>query len=139
MNNHARRHNRPTNDELHATVYKSVIGLAAWFVLSVWLLFDRSGATYAGLAFTMITLFFFVVVSIPVLLWLTWRRNTAMEERPRDLEPFRIWVMHEFATASGTVSGGEAAAQILLPIAAVSIGITIFGLAFLFAVPQLSY
>ena len=38
---------------------------------------------------------------------------------------------------TGNVSGGEAALQILLPIAAVAFGMTIFGLVFLFTVPHL--
>jgi len=41
-------------------------------------------------------------------------------------------------TWTGGVSGREAAVQILLPIAAVAIGMTIFGLAFLYAVPHLA-
>jgi hypothetical protein len=45
---------------------------------------------------------------------------------------------HAFATRTGRISGREAAAQILLPIAAVAIGMTVFGLVFLFAVPQMS-
>jgi len=40
-------------------------------------------------------------------------------------------------TWSGGISGGEGVIQILLPIAAVAFGMTIFGLAFLFAVPRL--
>jgi hypothetical protein len=38
---------------------------------------------------------------------------------------------------TGSVSGREAAIQILLPIAAVAFGITIFSLTFLFTVPHL--
>jgi hypothetical protein len=40
-------------------------------------------------------------------------------------------------TWTGRVSGREAAMQILLPIAAVAFGMTIFGLVFLFTVPDL--
>jgi hypothetical protein len=52
---------------------------------------------------------------------------------------FREWSSHSFVTCTGGVSGREAAMQILLPlpIGAVAIGMTIFGLAFLFAVPHL--
>jgi hypothetical protein len=46
--------------------------------------------------------------------------------------------MHPFATWTGGIPGREAAIQILLPIAAVAFGMTLFGLAFLFAVPHLS-
>jgi Mn2+/Fe2+ NRAMP family transporter len=132
---HPLRHNQPVNDGLHPLVYKSLVGLAIWFVLSVWVLFNRGA--YTGLNIAIITLFFFIAVAIPVLLWLTWRRNTGPEEQSRIDEPFHDWASHSFVTWTGGVSGKEAATQILLPIAAVALGITIFGLVFLFAVPQL--
>ena len=65
------RDNRP-NDELHPLIYQSLIGLTIWFVLSVWGLFSRGA--YEGLTLSVITLFFVILVGIPVLLWLTWRR-----------------------------------------------------------------
>lgn len=139
MNNYAYRHNRPTNDALHPRIYQTLVCLAIWFVLSIWLLFDRGAGAYIGLIFAMITVFFVVVVGIPALIWLTWRRNSTANDRPASVEPFRSWTMREFKTRTGTLSGSEAAMQILLPIAAVSIGITIFGIAFFFAAPPLGY
>jgi hypothetical protein len=47
--------------------------------------------------------------------------------------------VEEFATSTGTLSGREAAQQILLPIVAVSIGMTIFGLVFYFDVPHAAF
>jgi len=52
-------------------------------------------------------------------------------------EPLRDWLSHSFDTWTGRATGRDAAAQILLPIAAVAFGMTIFGLVFLFTVPQL--
>ena len=66
------RDNRP-NDELHPLIYQSLIGLTIWLVLSVWGSFSRGA--YEGLTLSVITLFFVILVGIPVLLWLTWRRN----------------------------------------------------------------
>lgn len=129
------RHNRPTYDELHPFVYRSMIGLTIWLVLSIWALFDRG--SYVGLTLAMITVFFVIAVGIPVLLWRTWRRNAVPDEQNRTDEPFDDWASHSFVTWTGSVSGREAATQILLPIAAVAFGMTIFGVAFLFAVPQL--
>lgn len=127
------RLNQPTNDEQHPLVYRSIIGLTIWLVLSVWMLFSRG--EYEGLTLTVITLFFVVLVGIPVLLWLTWRRNVDPNERHSYVAPFTEWTSIESWT--GSVSGREAAIQILLPIAAVAFGMTIFGLTFLFAVPHL--
>ncbi|HEY6025135.1 MAG TPA: hypothetical protein VIV34_13270 [Pseudolabrys sp.] len=130
------RHNRPTNDELHPLVYRSIIGLTIWLVLSVWALFSRGA--YEGLTLSVITLFFLVLVAIPVLLWLTWRHNTDPSEQHGYVAPFSEWAAHSFVTWTGGITGREAAIQILLPIAAVAIGMTIFGLTFRFAVPHLA-
>ena len=128
------RDNRP-NDELHPLIYQSLVGLTIWLVLSVWVLFSRGA--YEGLTLSVITLFFVILVGIPVLLWLTWRRNIDPNEQ-RDTAPFGEWISRPFETWTGSISGREAAVQILLPIAAVAFGMTIFGLAFLFAVPHLA-
>jgi hypothetical protein len=70
--------------------------------------------------------------SSSVILWLTWRRNTDLND---NVAPYREW--SSFETWTGGISGREASMQILLPIAAVAFGMTIFGLVFLFAVPHL--
>ena len=57
---------RRTN-ELHPLVYRAMIGLTIWLVLSVWVLFSRGA--YEGVTLSIITLFFVVLVSIPVILW----------------------------------------------------------------------
>ena len=129
------RLNQPANDELHPLVYRFIIGLTIWLVLSVWVLFSRG--EYEGLALSVITLFFVVLVGVPVLLWLTWRRNVDLNERPDYVAPFTEWASRSIESWTGSVSGREAAIQILLPIAAVAFGMTIFGLTFLFTVPHL--
>jgi hypothetical protein len=128
------RHNR-ANDELHPLIYCAIIGLTIWFVLSVWVLFSRGA--YEGVTLSVITLFFVILTGIPVLLWLTWRRNSDPDEQHNYVAPFGEWISQRFVTWTGGISGREAAIQILLPIAAVAFGMTIFGLAFLFAVPRL--
>ena len=112
-----------------------MIGLTIWLVLSVWALFSRGA--YEGLTLSVITLFFFILVGIPVVLWLTWRRNTDLNEQHGNVAPFREWSSRSFETSTGGINGREASMQILLPIGAVAVGMTIFGLVFLFAVPHL--
>lgn len=129
------RHNRPTNDELHPVVYRSMIGLTIWLVLSILVLFHRGA--YASLDLAVIAFFFLVLVAIPLLLWTTWRHNSDPHEQHGYIAPFREWSAQAFETWTGGISGHEAAMQILLPIAAVAIGMTIFGLTFLFTVPNL--
>ncbi len=134
MSTHPIRHREPVHAELHPLVYKTMIALTAWLVLSVWLLFNRGH--YVGLNLVVITTFFLVFAGIPVVLWLTWRRE-APDEQPTRIDRYREWITHAFSTWTGDVSGREAAMQILLPLAAVSIGMTIFGLVFAFTVPHL--
>ena len=129
------RDNRP-NEELHPLIYQSIVGLTIWLVLSVWALFSRGA--YIGLTLSVITLFFVVLLGIPLLLWLTWRRHIASNDQHNYSALFSEWISSSFVTWTGAISGREAAVQILLPIAAVAIGMTIFGLAFLFAVPHLA-
>ena len=131
------RYNRPIHDGLHPLVYRSMIGLTLWLVLSVWAFFNRGA--YIGLTLAVITLFFLIIVAIPVIIWMTWQHNAAPEETRTHAESFRDWASKDFATWTGGLSGGEAAMQILLPLAAVSIGMTVFGLVFFFAVPQAGY
>lgn len=126
----------PVHGELHPLVYKALVGLTIWLVLSVWLLFDRGH--YVGLNLVVITAFFLVLVGIPVALWLAWRRAASEAEQGEAVERFRDWTAQQFATWTGGISGREAVIQILLPIAAVSLGMTIFGLVFVFAVPHLA-
>ncbi len=128
-------HNRPSNDELHPVAYRSIIELTIWLVLSVWVLFSRG--SYTGLTLTVITFFFLVAVGIPLIIWLTWRRNAGPNGQHSYVAPLREWAAHPFATCSGDIPGREALIQILLPISAVAFGMTIFGLVFLFTVPYL--
>ena len=131
------RHDPPNHDGLHPFVYRSIVALTIWLVLSVWAFFG-TGA-YVGLIFAVVTLFFLIALAIPILIWLTWTRNTSEAEQGVIRESFAAWGACEFATWTGRVSGMEAATQILLPIAAVSIGMTVFGLVFYLSVPQTGY
>jgi hypothetical protein len=134
MNTLPARREPPAEDELHPLVYKAMFGLTVWLVLSVWVLFGRGA--YVGLIITMITVFFVIVTGIPVLIWLTWRRQAAHPEH--DDESFRTWAAHRFKTWSGGLPGSAAAAQILLPLAAVAIGMTVFGLVYDLTIPHLT-
>lgn len=129
------RHNRRTHDELHPLIYCSMIGLTIWLVLSVWALFSRG--QYEGLTLSVVTFFFVVLVAIPILLWLSWRRHADAKEQHGYMPSFDEWISHPFETWTGSLSGREAALQILLPIAAVAVGMTVFGVTFLITVPHL--
>jgi hypothetical protein len=125
-NYHHPRHNRQTTDDLHPRVYASLIGLAVWFLAAIWIFFYHGG--YTDVIFVVVTGLVAVMIAIPSLIWLTWRKAGGQTEAPPG-NTFRDWASGEFKTGSGQLSGLEAAAQILLPIAGVAVGMTLFGLA----------
>ena len=122
------RHNRSVSDHLHRFVYGAVMGLAAWFVVAAWAFFY--GTDYTGILLAIITGLVAIMIAIPSLLWLTWQKagNHANDISRR--ETLRDWAAGEFKTNAGQIRGTEALTQVLLPIASVAIGLTIFGIAF---------
>jgi hypothetical protein len=126
---------------LHSRVYAVLIGLALWLVLSVWLF---AGGGVVDYLLFIVSGFIFVAVMLPFILSRVGRGDDTT--KPDATEPaFHDWQAGEFDTWQGRLRGREAAAQILLPIAAVAIGMTVFGVAFHFAehkgplVPTASY
>jgi hypothetical protein len=81
---------------------------------------------------------FIMLVGIPFLIWRTWRRSAPDEVRQAN-RSFLDWRHGQFETSSGSLSGTEAAVLILLPIIAVSFGMTAFGLVLYFTLPTLGY
>jgi ABC-type bacteriocin/lantibiotic exporter with double-glycine peptidase domain len=63
---HLIRRNRQVHDALHPSVYRTIIGLTIWLVLSVWLFFNRG--PFVGLDLAIVTVFFVIAVGIPLLL-----------------------------------------------------------------------
>jgi hypothetical protein len=133
MNLNAPQFNPPANSELHPAIYKSLIGLTIWLVFSIWFLFDRGA--YIELILAMITVLLLILTGIPLLIWLIWRQRAVKEEHEPE-ESFHTWAAQKFSTWTGSLTGRAAAVQILLPIIAVSVGMTLFGLIFNFTVPH---
>jgi hypothetical protein len=118
---------RTGSDSLHPAVYGVIVALTAWFVLSAWIWFSGG---YTALDNVVITVFFLMAVGIPTLLWLIWRHHRAPYEAHDAKLPFRRWTAGEFHILTGGQPTLQATIEILLPIAAVAIGITIYGLVF---------
>jgi hypothetical protein len=119
-------------DGLHPLMYMIIGGLALWFVLSAWVFFG--GAGYIELALTVVSMVLFMAFAIPFTLWRagvkarkTDRPPGAGEELP---ESFGTWIEGEFDTWTGPQTSATAAAEILLPIAAVALGIMALGIVF---------
>ena len=97
------------------------MALAAW---------GFAGLGYADFSLAVVTGFLIVVIAIPVVLWRVWRANT---DGPHERMSFREWKSSQFETWQGRVKGSNAAAEIVLPIAAAAIGMTVFAVVFHYA------
>ena len=114
------------SDNLHPVVYMAIIGLVSMFVAAVWMFFDSD--PYGAWLDVVVTGLFVIAIAIPTICWLTWKRNAA-GARGGSLS-FRDWAAAEFNTSTGPVKGANATAEVLLPIAAVAIGMMVLGLVF---------
>ena len=115
------------SDSLHPVVNMAIIGLVSMFVAAVWMFFDSD--PYEAWLDVVVTGLFVIAIAIPALCWLTWRRN-AQGARDYGHVSFRDWAAAEFNTSTGPVKGANATAEVLLPIAAVAVGMTVLGLVF---------
>ncbi len=120
----------PTSGAFHPLVYKLLVGLAVWFVLSSWAF---AGGWDTGLALGVVTFVFLVGVGIPSLLALT--RRAHGDDRPDDDQSettrgsqFGDWAGRPVDLWTGPVKGVLAATETILPIAAVAFGMTAFAL-----------
>ena len=127
MAEHNVNQHSPISDGLHPLVNVAIIGLVLMFVVAVWMFFDSDA--YEAWLDVVITGLFVMAIAIPALLWLTWRRN-ADDARDDSHLSFRDWAMGDFDTLTGRVKGANATAEVLLPIAAVAVGMTVLGLVF---------
>jgi hypothetical protein len=118
----------PSTDRLPYAVYAILAGFVAWMALAAW---GFAGPGYADLSLTVVTLFLVVVVAIPVVLWRVWRANSTPKERMR--EPLADFATGEFETWQDRVKGRNAAAEIILPIAAAAVGMTALAIVFHYA------
>lgn len=120
--------NGASTDRLPLAVYAAVIGFVAWMVLAAW---GFAGPGYADLSLAVVTGLLIVVIAIPLVLWRVWRANSG--ERRENRMSFREWKSRPFETWQDSVKGSNAAAEIILPIAAAAVGMTAFAIIFHYA------
>ncbi len=115
----------------HPVVYKVLAGLVAWFVIASWL-FAGGGRT--DLLLVMASGLILVMGGVPALLGLT--RRTARRRRGASAERigFGDWASREVQIWSGPIKGLSATVETIVPIAAVAIGMTVFGIVLHFVV-----
>ena len=126
MNNHdqdnRQQGNKGVAGVLHPAVYVALVGLTAWLVLAIWG-FGYDGQTDYLLA--IVTGFLVIAVAIPSTLALMVHRQGNSDER-KSATSLREWLAGDFDTWQDRVKGQNAAVEILLPMAAIAIGMTAF-------------
>ena len=111
---------------LHSRVYLLLVGFALWFALAVW---GFAGGGLSNYLLVIVSGFIFIVVALQLILSRVGRTERAAQNE--DNQPsLRDWAAEDFDTWQGRLSGGQAALQILLPIAAAALGMTAFGIVF---------
>ena len=120
---------------LHPFVWAGLIGLVIWFVLAIWG-FGTEG--YADWLLTVVSGFIFIAIAIPLILARVARRNSVLGTRPAKPEAFGDWAKAEFEIWQDHLKGGNAAAEIAIPIAAAAVGMTAFAIVFHYAAAHAS-
>jgi hypothetical protein len=110
---------------LHPAVYLALVGLTLWLVLAIWG-FGYDGQTDYLLA--IVTGFLVIAVAIPSTLALMVHRQSNSDEQSSAKTSLREWMAGDFDTWQDRVRGRNAAVEVLLPMAAIAIGMTAFAI-----------
>ena len=121
-------HNRPVFDQLHPRIWGAAAGLIAWFALMAWILFDRSSDVTLSLMF--VTVLFAVAIGLPWTLSLVWKKFQMPYEGHPKPASFHDWTDGDLAVWGARLRARDAAIDVLLPLVAVSLGLTAIGIVF---------
>ena len=123
MSRNTYRPAKPVTDRLHPALYLALIALALWFVVSAWAF---GGDGYTDYLLVVASGLIGIVIAILAVLWRIWR-NHPHDDRP--VVSLREWlVTREFRIWQDRVKAGNAAIEILLPVAAVAFGMSILAI-----------
>jgi hypothetical protein len=100
-----------------------------WYVLSAW---DLFGEGDTGLLLAVVSGFFVMATAIPCALWLIWRKHRRSGAEGDESISLRDWASGSFEIWQDRLKGANAIVEILLPIAAVALGMTALGIVFHF-------
>jgi hypothetical protein len=128
MNNHdqVNRQNKAVAGVLHPAVYMVLVGLTAWLAVAIWG-FGYDGQTDYLLA--IVTGFLVIAVAIPsTLALMVHRQSNSDETKSSTKTSLREWMAGDFDTWQDRVRGRNAAVEVLLPMAAIAIGMTAFAI-----------
>jgi hypothetical protein len=131
----------PVTNRLHPRIYALIVVLALWFVLAVW---SFAGGGLSDYPLVIVSSFIGVTAALTLILSRVGHADPGQadpghadpamsgdaakgDEAP---PPLRDWASWDFHSGAGRLSGAQAAMQILLPIAAAAVGMTVIGIAF---------
>ena len=114
---------RPVTAWLHPRVYTVLIVLTAWFAVAAW---SFVGAGLVNYLLVIVSGFIFVTMALMLILSRVGRTDDPANKPP----PLREWARWDYETSAGRLPGAQAATQILLPIVAAAVGMTVIGLIF---------
>lgn len=117
---------RPALNHLHSYVYAGIAALVIWFVLAVWWSFAADG--YTDYLLFVVSGFILTFVSFALALSRVSRGDDVEAGAAPLRRTFRGWASREFNTWQYRLKGGNAAAEVLLPIAAIAFGMTAIGI-----------
>jgi hypothetical protein len=127
-------HNRVHRDQFHPLIYRVAGGLAVWFALSAWILFDHQGYIELPLAF--ISVLLLMALGIPWILWRQWRKyGRSAKDAAREAVSLRDWGNGDMDVWGARLHSADAAINMLLPLAAVAFGLTAIGIVLLLVEP----
>src|SRR5262245_17245449 len=130
MNNHhqesRQQGNKAVAGVLHPAVYMVLVGLTAWLVVAIWG-FGYDGQTDYLLA--IVTGFLVIAVGIlSIFALIVHRQSNSDETKSSTKTSLREWMAGDFDTWQDRVRGRNAAVEVLLPMAAIAIGMTAFAI-----------
>jgi hypothetical protein len=123
----------PVTSRAHPGIYAIVIALTVWFVAAAW---SFAGGGLTNYLLAVVTGFLGVAIGLPLILFRVARARPSLQGSSSQGErqpPLRDWMHWRYDTSTERLTGSEAAAQILLPIAAAAIGMTAIGIVYRFA------
>ena len=129
MTYHDARHHPTVSNDLHLAIYIGLVGLSLWLVVSAWIFFGTEGY-YAAFSVAVATGFFLIAAAIPFVIWRVWRKTSADGPAEQPKIHFSDWWHGELETWQGRVEGWDAAVEVLLPLGAAAVGMTLIGLIF---------
>lgn len=116
--------NLPVSEGWPRELYGLIVGLGLWLAISIW---GFCGAGYTALVMAVIALLIATAVGVAAIVVLAIQRRGRPRAAPAP-GSLAAWLGSEFEAHTGRLKGAAAAAQVILPLAAVAFAMTLFAI-----------